>query len=71
MPHRNPFDGSNWEHESLLSSGGVDEEAISGPVISIVSLARLGLAASFAVNVELQLKVKRPMALGIRKGVAI
>lgn len=71
MPHRNPFDGSNWEQESFLSSGGAEDEMVGGPMISIVSLARLGLAASFAVNVELQLKVKRPLALGRRLGVAI
>jgi hypothetical protein len=71
MPHSNPFDGSVWEDESFLSSGGAEDDVISGPVVSIVSLARLGLASSFAVNVECQLKVKRPMAMGIRKGVAI
>jgi hypothetical protein len=71
MPHRNPMDGSNWENESFLSSGGAEDEMVGGPVVSIVSLARLGLAASFAVNVEVQLKVKRPLALGRRLDVAI
>lgn len=71
MPHRNPFDGSNWSQESFLSSGGAEDEMVGGPIVSIVSLARQGLAASFAVNVELQLKVKRPLAMGIRKGVSI
>lgn len=71
MPHHNPFDGSVWEMENFISSGGAEDEAVGGPVISIVSLARQGLAASFAVNVELQLKVRRPLALGIRKGVSI
>ena len=71
MPHKNPFDGSTWEQESMLSSGGAEDEQVGSPLVSIVSLARLGLAASFAVNVELQLKVKRPLALGRRVGVAI
>jgi len=77
MPHHNPFDGSTWQQESFLSSGGAQsdsgspDEMVCPPIVSIVSLARLGLAASFAVNVELQLKVKRPLALGRRVGVSI
>lgn len=71
MPHRNPFDGSDWTNESFISSGGAEDEMVGGPMISITSLARNGLAASFVVSVECQLKVNRPMACGIRKGVAI
>lgn len=77
MPHHNPMDGSVWEQEDFVSSGGAQsnsgspDEMVGPPVVSIVSLARLGLAATFAVNVECQLKVKRPLALGRRLNVAI
>lgn len=69
MPHRNPFDGSNWTESGFISAADENSEEFA-PMISIVSLARNGLAASFAVCVEAQLKVRNPRAVGIRKGVS-
>lgn len=77
MPHKNPFDGSVWENDRMISSGGAQstsgspDEEVGPPLVSITSLARLGLAATFVVNVECQLKVKRPLALARRVGVSI
>lgn len=77
MPHSDPFDGSVWNQSPWLSSGGAEstsgspDEMVGPPLVSITSLARLGLAATFAVNVECQLKVMRPLALARRVGVSI
>jgi hypothetical protein len=71
MPHHNPGDAAMWEQSSFLSSGGAEDERVGGPVVSITALARNGLFSQFVLNVECQLKVKRPLALGRRLNVAI
>jgi hypothetical protein len=71
MPHMDPDDGSVWHDQDAISSGGADEGQVIAPMFRVISLARTGLAANFAVEVECQLKVRRPLALGRRTDVAI